>query len=80
MNHGPQPISDWSGPAAFLTAAGALVANLFRKGMSPHRVRNEINTAVLPVITDVAVLKAEYREVTRRLDSIEEKLDRALER
>lgn len=86
MNDVTPPSGDWAGPAAFLTATGAMIASFFRKGLSAHKVRNEINAAVLPVITDVAVLKTEYREITRRLDGLdrgqvrlENKLDRILE-
>ena len=79
------PAADWSGPAAFLTAAGALVASIFRRGASRtdlHIVRTKTDATVLKV----AVLEARYSDIDRRLTSIEagqvrleNKVDRLLE-
>lgn len=66
----------YAGPAAFLTAAGALIASIFRRGVSKHYVVNAVN----PVENRVSMLEAHHADVTSRLDRIEDKLDRALER
>ena len=73
----------WAGPATFLTAAGALLASVFRKGVSKHYVANAVN----PVANRVSILEAQHEEsqrvraeINRRLDRIETKLDRALDR
>ena len=66
----------WGGPVAILTAAGALIASVFRKGTSKHYVANIVN----PVAARVAVLEAQHRDVIDRLDRVESKLDRLLER
>ena len=70
------PDGGWGGPVAFVTSLGALVTALWkgRGGVTKHYLLNEIN----PVATRVSVVEEQHKETNRRLDRIEEKLDRAL--
>lgn len=67
---------DYTGPVAFLTAAGALLASVFRRGVSRHTLNNTVH----PVATRVSILETQYREIDRRLAAIEKGQERVLEK
>jgi hypothetical protein len=84
----PQPLQDaggWSGVAAALAALGTAGAALFRgRGHKAElaRVRTRLHEQDDKVHANtlrIAVVESSNRNITERLDRIEDKLDRALE-